>query len=203
MDAAARTRGFLLAQARGAPGETVLNELGVMDLAKGRFALALSRFAAALEVRPGFLPALYNRALCEARLGQTALALADAAAYAGRHPRDAGATRLLAALLCELDRAPEALELLERSLARNGNPALALDAAELAAREGALSVALLHLEAAVEAGVPLAGVARTWKGPLFDTLRTSPDGRAFTAALAARVRQAANLPSRNAPGEAP
>lgn len=188
LDTPARVRGFLLGQSAGAPPEVVLNELGALELRSGRPVRALPFFESALASRPGFSPALCNRALCEARLGRSARALADAAAYAARHPADAGALRLLAALLCEADRHPEALALLERALARGGSPALALDAAELAARGDSPRTALLHLAAAMEGGVPLARVAQTYKGPLFDALRASPDGRAFTAALADRVR---------------
>jgi tetratricopeptide (TPR) repeat protein len=177
-----------MALASGAAEEDVYNARGAAEMRAGRVGRAYRWFGLALEARPGYAPALFNRAICGARLHLDGAALADVAAYLGRNPHDAAALRLAAALLCQKSREGEALALLEREVAAGGDRRLCLDAAELAAGMGAMETALRHLDAAAEGGVALGAVAQVYKGPLFDTVRGAEEGRAFTRRLASLAR---------------
>lgn len=192
-DARLSERALALALASGAPEEKVWTARGAAALKARQVRKAYRLFGMALAVRPGHAEALKGRAICGARLGVDDEALSAAAAYLGRMPHDAAALRLAAALLCQKSREDEALALLEREVAAGGELRLCLDAAELAARAGAMETALMHLDTAAEGGVPLAAVAQVYKGPLFDRVRGEAAGEEFTRRLVARGRTAAQV----------
>lgn len=188
-------RALLLAEATGCPSERVEWERGRQALLDRRPADALAAYRRALAAKPGWPPALMGEAVAATRLRKRDLALSALAAYLPSDPHNRNPLRLAAYLLCETGRSAEGLALLERELADGGDPALYLDAAQLAARARQPLNAARYLDAALSRNLPLPGIASLYMSPLFDNFRATPEGKDFRHRLAATARARLAAPS--------
>lgn len=183
-----------MAMATAGDGADVRNDLGAAYLQQRRMRQAAEQFAAAIQIRPGFAPALYNLALCAVSDRRPEEAVRRLGQYLGRRPDDAEALRLQATLLSQLGRTDEALLLLEKFL-KDQPPAqpLFLEAAQLAARRGQTGKALRYLETALN-GNPIQAVVRTYQSGVFREIRLSGEGDRLAARMAERARLAFSTP---------
>jgi tetratricopeptide (TPR) repeat protein len=182
--------------AMAADGESagLRNDLGAAYLRQRRVHQAAAQFEAALRIRPGFPPALYNLALCAIADRDPARASSLLGQYLARRPTDSAAYRLQSSLLSQLGRQAEALALLEKFL-RNQPPhqPLFLEAAVLSARLGNHGNALRYLETAL-AGNSIQSVVRAYQSPAFRNIRLSGQGDALANRIANRARVALGAP---------
>ena len=133
-------------------------------------------------------PTLFNRALCALMSDLPEQALVWLVRYRARFPSDPQAIRLHYNLLLQLDRAPEAMDLLDRYLSTQPpSQPLFLDAALQAAQMNRVQQAIRYLETA-QRGQPPAVIARIYQSPAFREIRLSPEGTAFAERLARRAR---------------
>lgn len=183
-----------MAMAIGGETATINNDLGAAYLQQRRLRSAAAQFQAALQIEPGFPPALYNLALCAVADRQPVQATSLLARYLARRPLDTAAYRLQSTLLSQLGRSDEALQLLERML-KDQPPShpLFLEAALLAARLGHHGNAIRYLETA-QNGNPIQSVVRAYQSPAFRDIRLSSDGPPLAARLASRARMAYGAP---------
>jgi len=192
----ARTAEDALRMAMAVSGENAVmkNDLGAALLQQNRLVPAEREFRAALQIEPGFPPAIFNLALCAIADRQPALGTELLAQYLARRPDDAAAYRLQATLLAQLGRRREALILLEKFLRRQPpEQPLFLDAALLAARLGENGNALRYLETALN-GNSIQAVVRAYQSPAFRDIRLSGEGDALASRMAARARVTFSVP---------
>lgn len=185
-----------LRMAMALQGENALlkNDMGAAYLQQRRMRQAAGQFQAALQIEPGFAPALFNMALCTVAQRQPARAMQLLGGYLARRPDDTGAYRLQSTLLSQLGQSREALDLLEKFL-RHQPPEqpLFLDASVLAARLGQNGKALRYLETALS-GNSIQSVVRAYQSSAFRTIRLSGEGDALAARMANRARVAFGAP---------
>ena len=170
------------------------NELGAIHLRQKRLREASGQFHAALQLRPGFPPALFNLALCSLTERDPTQAIRWLGRYLGQRPADVAALRQQAKLVSQLGQPREALLMLEKFL-KDQPPAqpLFLEAASLAARLGQNGKALRYLETSLE-GNPIQSVVRAYQSPVFREIRLSGEGDALAARMAAQARVAFAAP---------
>lgn len=170
------------------------NDLGALYLQQRRVRQASAQFHAALQIQPGFPPALFNLALCSVAERNPGRAVELLAQYLARRPGDATAYRLQSTLLSQMGRPHDALRMLEIFL-RDQSPEqpLFLEAALLAARLGQNGNALRYLETAL-AGNPIQSVVRAYQSPAFRNVRLSGEGDALATRMANRARVAYGVP---------
>ena len=172
----------------------VRNDFGAAYLQQRRMRQAADHFAAAVQIRPGFAPALYNLALCAISDRQPERAVRVLGQYLGQRPEDVTALRLQATLLSQLGRTDHALLLLEKFLKTQApEQPLFLEAAQLAARLGQTGKALRYLETALN-GNSIQAVVRTYQSGVFREIRLSGEGDRLAARMAERARMAFSSP---------
>ena len=177
-------------------GETAVikNDMGAALLQQRRTRQAERQFRSALQIQPGFPPALFNLALCEMTQRRPAKASALLAQYLAQRPSDTAAYRLQVSLLTQFDRPADALQLLEQFLkTQTADHPLYLEAAVLAARLNQHGNAIRYLEIAAN-GNPIATVIRTYNSAAFRDIRFSDDGPPLAARLARKGRAAYGTP---------
>lgn len=186
----------LLRMAMATHGENaaIKNDFGAAYLQQRRVRAALGQFQAALQIEPGYPPALFNLALCSMTQRNPAEGSRYLARYLARRPTDTAAYRLQSSLLTQLGRPQQALEMLERFL-REQPPTqpLFLEASLLAARLGQHSTALRYLEIAL-AGNSIQAVVRAYQSSSFRAIRLSGAGDALAARMASQARVAFGTP---------
>lgn len=180
--------GLRMAMATGGESAELKNEMGVIHLRQKRMKEAAVQFRIALQITPGFPPALFNLALCTIAERNPPQAFRLLGQYLGRHPGDIAALRLQSTLLSQLGEPLAALHLLEKFLKDQppGQP-LFLEAAALAARLGQNGKALRYLETSI-AGNPIQAVVRIYQSPAFREIRLSGEGDALASRIAAQAR---------------
>lgn len=180
--------GLRMALATGGESAELKNEMGVLHLRQKRMKEAAVQFRTALQITPGFPPALFNLALCTIAERKPAQAIQLLGRYLGRHPGDIAALRLQSTLLSQLGEPLESLHMLEKFLKDQppGQP-LFLEAAALAARLGQNGKALRYLETSI-AGNPIQAVVRIYQSPAFREIRLSGEGDALASRIAAQAR---------------
>ncbi len=172
----------------------IRNDLGAAYLRQKKMKNAVEQFNAAIQIRPGFAPALYNLALCAISDRNPAQAIRDLGQYLGQRPDDTTALRLQATLLTQMGRPEDALLLLEKFLkTQSPNQPLFLEAAQLAARLGQTGKALRYLETALN-GNPIQTVVRTYQSGMFREIRLSGEGDRLAALMAGKARMAFSSP---------
>lgn len=183
-----------MAMAAGGESAALKNDVAAAYLQQNRVNTATRQLRMALQIEPGFAPALFNSALCATAQRHPAAASRLLAQYLAQRPNDASAYRLQSMLLTQLGQPEVALDILERFL-RNQPPEqpLFLETAVLAARLGQNTKALLYLETSL-AGNPIQSVVRTYQSSAFRNIRLSGVGDALAAKLAARARVAFSAP---------
>ncbi len=186
--AAARGRAMLLDLAEHGDSAQYRNLCAALLLKHGDAIHAVRQLRAAERIAPGYPPTLFNRALCALMSDLPEQALAWLVRYRARFPAEPQAIRLHYNLLLQLDRAPEAMDLLDRYLATQPpSQPLLLDAALQAAQLNRVSDAIRYLETAQKGQSP-AVIARIYQSPAFREIRLSPEGTAFAERLARRAR---------------
>lgn len=200
-------RGMLLDLAANGDGVAFRNLHAALLLKRGRVLEAVGELRTAERMEAGYLPTVFNRALCAMMTGLPDQAQTWIARYRARYPQDEHAMRFQFNLLLQTDRSDLAMELLDRFLA--GQPAshpLRLDAALQAARMNRVEDAIRHLEAARK-GQPPTVIARIYQSPAFREIRLAPEGTAFAERLARQARaslaRASAVPTSGAAQEAP
>lgn len=183
-----------MAMATGGESADMKNDFGAAYLQQRRLRAAMTQFQAALQIEPGYAPALFNLALCSITQRDPAKGSRYLAHYLARRPTDTAAYRLQSSLLTQLGRPQEALDMLERFL-RNQPPTqpLFLEASLLAARRGHHGTALRYLETAM-AGNPIQTVVRAYQSSSFRAIRLSGTGDALAARMASQARVAFGTP---------
>lgn len=183
-----------LAMAVGGESAVLKNDFGAAYLQQRRMRQAVAQFQAAVQIEPGFPPALFNLALCSIAERNPAKGSQLLAHYLARRPDDTGAYRLQSTLLSQLGRPHDALTLLERFLkTQPPEQPLFLEAAVLAARLGQSGNALRYLETALS-GNPIQAVVRAYQSPAFRNIRLSGEGDALASRMATRARVAFGAP---------
>jgi tetratricopeptide (TPR) repeat protein len=193
-DAALVISALRMAMAISGESADIRNDFGAAYLQQRRMRPAADQFAAAEQIRPGFAPALYNRALCAISDRQPEKAVRLLGRYLGQRPEDVVALRLQATLLSQLGRTDHALLLLEKFLrTQPPDQPLFLEAAQLAARRGLTGKALRYLETALN-GNSIQAVVRTYQSAVFREIRLSGEGDRLAAHMADRARMAFSTP---------
>lgn len=186
----------LLRMAMATSGESadMKNDFGAAYLQQRRLRSAMGQFQAALQIEPGYPPALFNLALCAITQRNPAEGSRYLARYLARRPTDTAAYRLQSSLLTQLGRPQQALDMLERFL-RDQPPTqpLFLEASLLAARLGQHGTALRYLETAL-AGNSIQAVVRAYQSSSFRAIRLSGAGDALAARMASQARVAFGTP---------
>ena len=186
--------GLRMAMATGGDNAELRNEFGVVHLRQKRMREASGQFRIALQIVPGYPPALFNLALCTIAERNPGYAFRLLGQYLGRHPGDVSALRLQSTLLSQLGQPRDALNMLEKFL-KDQPPAqpLFLEAAALAARLGQNGKALRYLETSMN-GNPIQSVVRIYQSPAFRDIRLSGEGDALASRIAAQARVAFGAP---------
>ncbi|HOO20353.1 MAG TPA: tetratricopeptide repeat protein [Kiritimatiellia bacterium] len=186
----------LLRMAMAVSGESAAmkNDFGAAWLQQNRVRAAATQFRSALQIEPGYAPALFNLALCAVAQRNPSEGSRQLARYLARRPDDTAAYRLQCTLLSQLGRPADALDLLERFL-RDQPPEqpLFLEAALLAARLGQNGNALRYLETALS-GNSIQSVVRAYQSPAFRSIRLSGAGDDLASRMATRARVAFSAP---------
>ena len=186
----------LLQMAMALSGESAAmkNDFGAAWLQQNRVRAAATQFRSALQIEPGYAPALFNLALCAVAQRNPPEGSRLLARYLARRPDDTAAYRLQCTLLSQLGRPADALDLLERFL-RDQPPEqpLFLEAALLAARLGQNGNALRYLETALS-GNSIQSVVRAYQSPAFRSIRLSGAGDDLASRMASRARVAFSAP---------
>lgn len=186
--AGAQRRAMLLDLAEHGDSVQYRNLCAALLLKHGDVLHAVRQLRTAERISPGYPPTLFNRALCALMSDLPEQALVWLVRYRARFPGDPQAIRLHFNLLLQLDRAPEAMDMLDRYLATQPpSQPLLLDAAIQAARLNRVPDAIRYLETAQRGQSP-AVIARIYQSPAFREIRLSPEGTAFAERLASRAR---------------
>ncbi len=183
-----------MAMAAGGESAELKNDLGAVYLQQKRMKEAAVQFRAAEQIRPGFAPALFNRALCAVADRDPEQAIRLLGRYLGQRPDDPSALRLQASLLSQTGQHLAALLMLQKFL-KNQPPdqPLFLEAAVLAARLNQNGNAIRYLETALN-GNSLQTVARAYQSPVFREIRLSGEGEQLTTRIAEKARAAFSVP---------
>ena len=183
-----------MAMAIGGESAAARNDLGAAYLQQKRLRNAADQFGYALQIAPGFPPALFNLALCSIAERNPGKGTELLGQYLARRPDDTAAYRLQATLLSQMGRPGDALVLLEKFLRdQPSDQPLFLEAAMLAARLGKNGNALRYLETAL-AGNPIQSVVRAYQSSAFRSIRLSGEGDALATRIANRARVAYGAP---------
>lgn len=180
--------GLRMAMASHGENAELNNEVGSLQLRQKRTKEAAAQFRAALQMHPGFPPALFNLALCSIAERDPAQAVRLLGRYLGQRPGDIVALRLQSKLLTQLGQPRDALDMLEKFLRNQPtDQPLFLEAAALAALLEQNGKALRYLETAIN-GNPIQTVVRTYQSPVFREIRLSGEGDALASRMAAQAR---------------
>ena len=179
---------YWMALAYGVETADVRNDLGAAYLRQGRTKAAYSEFLFAQQIEPGFVPSLFNLALCAIAERDLPKANRFLTQYLVRRPRDLDALRLQASLLSQGGQSPLALLMLEKTLrSETASHPLFLEAALVAAQLGQQGKAIRYLETSMN-GNPIQAVIRVFQSPAFRDIRLSDEGNALSSRLASRAR---------------
>lgn len=175
-----------------APGEAdLLNDLGVAYLYQGKVEKARNLFDAAMEIDPQYAPSLFNLALCHISRNDRGPARDALVRFLRLKPDDSRALRELAFLDALDSHYEDAMESLEKALARAADwPLLYFDAAAVSALMGRPDQAISYLEKAEPLTDP-ATVYRLYQEPAFREIRLTELGKMFETELATRARERA------------
>lgn len=183
-----RRRALSLDLAENGDNVEFRNLCAALFLKHGDVLQAVRQLRLADRIAPGYPPTGFNRALCALMTDLPEQALLWLVRYRARFPEDPQAVRLHFNLLVQLDRADEAMDMLDRFLATQPpSQPLRLDAAVQAAQMNRVEEAIRHLEIA-QRGQPPAVIARIYQSPAFREIRLRPEGTAFAERLARRAR---------------
>ena len=183
-----RRRAALLDLAENGDSVQVRNLHAALLLKQGDVLQAVHQLRTAERLLPGYAPTLFNRALCAMMTDLPEQALVWLVRYRARFPDEPQAVRLHFNLLVQLDRADDAMEMLDGFLATQPpSQPLLLDAAIQAARMNRVGDAIRYLEIA-QRGQPPGVIARIYQSPAFREIRLSPEGTAFAGRLARKAR---------------
>lgn len=172
------------------PGEAdLLNDLGVAYLYQGKADKARNLFEAAIEIDSTYAPSLFNLALCAISRNDRGQARDNLLHYLRFKPDDPRALRELAFLDALESRYEDAIDSLEKALARMADwPLLYFDAAAVSALMGRPDQAIRYLEKAEPLTDP-ATVYRLYQEPAFREIRLTELGKMFEQELANRARE--------------
>lgn len=179
---------YWLALAVDGESAAIRNDLGAAYLRQGRIKAAQTQFYFAQKIEPGFVPALFNLALCAIAERNPPKASELLNQYLARRPQDLAALRLQASLLSQSGQTGAALRMLERVLkSESSSHPLFLEAALYAAQLGQQGKAIRYLETSMN-GNPIQSVIRVFQSPPFRDIRLSAEGSALSSRLASRAR---------------
>lgn len=183
-----RHRAMLLDLAENGDSAQSRNLRAALLLKQGDVLQAVGQLRTAERILPGYAPTFFNRALCAMMIDLPEQALVWLVRYRARYPDEPQAARLHFNLLVQLDRADEAMAMLDGFLSTQPpTQPLLLEAALQAARMERVGDAIRYLETA-QKGQPPGVIARIYQSPAFREIRLSPEGTAFAGRLARKAR---------------